>query len=109
LGFTFKEDCSDSRNTRVIDVVRELESYGLFPKEVDPVTNAHEVLAQYGVVLSHIDDVHNADCIFAAVAHKKFTYLNLETILAPGGLLVDVKGIFDPEVVKNQGYNYWRL
>jgi UDP-N-acetyl-D-galactosamine dehydrogenase len=107
LGFTFKEDCPDTRNTRVIDVVRELESYGLTPIVVDPVADAQEAMTHYGVSLSHIDDVHNADCLIVAVQHKEFIDLNLESILTPGGLLIDVKGIFKPDTIKNKGYNYY--
>ncbi|MCL2247766.1 MAG: nucleotide sugar dehydrogenase [Oscillospiraceae bacterium] len=109
LGFTFKEDCPDTRNTRVIDVVRELESYGLNPLIADPVADAAEACEHYGVSLVAQEEIDGADCLIVAVAHKVFTGIRLEKFLSPGGLLVDVKGLFDPNVVKQAGYRYWRL
>ena len=109
LGFTFKEDCPDIRNTRVIDIVHELESYGLKQYIVDPVADAKEALTHYGISLMNIDDVHAADCLIVAVAHKEFSYLKFDKILATDGLLVDVKGMFSPDAVKDQGFRYWRL
>jgi len=109
LGFTFKEDCPDTRNTRVIDVVRELESYGISPLIADPVADACEAMTHYGISLSRMSDIRGIDCLVIAVAHKEFSVLALGAILLPGGLLIDVKGVFEPETVENQGYKYWRL
>jgi UDP-N-acetyl-D-galactosamine dehydrogenase len=109
LGLTFKEDCPDTRNTRVIDVINELKSYGIVPDISDPVANQREVIEHYGITLTPMEDIKNVDCLIVAVAHKVFYKINLDEMLTPGGILVDVKGIFDSVDVINKGYEYWQL
>jgi len=109
LGFTFKENCPDTRNTRVIDVVSELKSYGLDLLISDPVADSTEVMDHHGVILSPAEDLHDLDCLIIAVAHEDFIDLDIGSMLKPGGLLVDVKGMFDPDVISKAGYKYWRL
>jgi UDP-N-acetyl-D-galactosamine dehydrogenase len=109
LGFAFKENCPDTRNTRVIDVVHELESYGLSPQIADPLADAREVKEHYSVDLVSQEKIRNVDCLIIAVAHRDFINLNLGDFLVPGGLLVDVKGMYEPSTVVKNGYKYWRL
>jgi UDP-N-acetyl-D-galactosamine dehydrogenase len=109
LGFTFKENCRDTRNTRVIDIVNELKEYGISPRVCDPVADEKETLEHYGLELEPIESIKNMDCLIVPVAHSAFKDLKLEETLSPGGLLVDVKGMFDADDIKRKGYGYWRL
>jgi UDP-N-acetyl-D-galactosamine dehydrogenase len=109
LGFTFKEDCPDTRNTRVIDVVEELISYGMTPYISDPIADAGEAMEHYGVKMTPLNEVKSVDCLIVAVAHKVFAGIDFDEMLSDGGLLVDVKGIFNADDIKSRGYSYWRL
>ena len=109
LGLTFKEDCPDTRNTKVIDIVHELESYNLPVQIADPVADVMEVKKHYDVTLEPMENITNIDCLIIAVAHKTFSGLDLGKLLAPGGLLVDIKGLYAPDVIKQAGFRYWRL
>lgn len=116
LGFTFKENCPDTRNTRVIDIVNELREYGLEPKIYDPEANNQEVMHEYGLSLSPLSDIKNKDAIIIAVAHKEFLNLSLNDFdlmfkksLNESKVIVDVKGILDRAHYENAGYHYWRL
>jgi len=109
FGFTFKEDCPDTRNTRVIDIVTELNEYGIRPQIHDPVAHAAEATDYYDIELVSLDDIAPVDCAIVAVSHREFQGLKLDRILKQGGLLFDVKGMFDPDSVKQAGYGYWRL
>jgi UDP-N-acetyl-D-galactosamine dehydrogenase len=92
LGFTFKEDCPDVRNTKVIDIVRELETYGIEVIIHDPWANENEVQHEYGVVSSRTIPVGEFQSVVLAVAHKEFSSLNLESLIKEGGVIYDVKG-----------------
>ena len=112
LGLTFKEDCPDLRNSRVIDVVRELQSYGANVIVHEPVANAAEALHEYGVSLTSWDDLPQAAAIVAAVAHKEFRNRPLTDYvskLQKGGVLTDVKSMFDESQLVSQGVTVWRL
>lgn len=109
LGFTFKENCPDVRNTRVIDIVSELQEYGIEPQICDPVADANVAEEEYGIKLTPIESINNACCLIVAVAHQEFADLDFDKLLKPGNLVVDVKGIFDPEVIRDMGFKYWRL
>jgi UDP-N-acetyl-D-galactosamine dehydrogenase len=109
LGFTFKEDCPDTRNTRVIDVIREFNSYGLNPQVADPVADSEEALEHYNITFVPISEINDADCLIITVAHSVFNEINIKNHLKSGGLLVDVKGLYNPDTIKNMGYKYWRL
>jgi UDP-N-acetyl-D-glucosamine/UDP-N-acetyl-D-galactosamine dehydrogenase len=112
LGLTFKEDVPDLRNSRVIDVIRELESYGITVHVHDPVAAPAEAVHEYGIELVDWAHLPRANAIVAAVAHREFKARPLADYaakLAPGGLLVDVKCQFDPQALAAQGMAVWRL
>ena len=112
LGLTFKEDCPDLRNSRVIDVIQELQSYGARVIVHEPVANADEARHEYGVELTAWDDLPQAAAIVAAVAHKEFRNRPLSDFTArlqTGGVLTDVKSMFDEEQLKAKGVTVWRL
>jgi UDP-N-acetyl-D-galactosamine dehydrogenase len=93
LGFTFKEDCPDVRNTKVIDIVRELETYGIEVIIHDPWADKNEVQHEYGVVSSKATPAGNYQAAILAVAHKEFKSLNIKNLVESGGVIYDVKGI----------------
>ena len=114
LGFTFKENCPDIRNTRVIDIVKELNEYGLNPLVHDPVADAIEAKRVYGVELSSINEINNSDAIVIAVKHTQFEILSLsdiEKLYKPGvkKILFDIKGIFKRKECESKGFSYWSL
>jgi UDP-N-acetyl-D-galactosamine dehydrogenase len=112
LGLTFKENCPDIRNTRVIDVVRELESYGVQVRVHDPYADADDARHEYGIELCSWDNMPKGDALIVAVAHSEFLSRPREEIfakVAPGGGFVDVKSRFDPAAVARAGLQLWRL
>lgn len=113
LGFTFKENCPDTRNTRVIDVVNELKEYGIFPIVVDPVADKDEILQQYGLYLAKLEDISEAEAIVVAVAHNEYRELTLNQVnqfyKEGTKVLMDLKGILDRDLFEKNNYLYWRL
>ena len=112
LGLTFKEDCPDLRNSRVIDVIRELLSYGARVIVHDPVADADEARHEYGVELTSWEALPKSVAIVAAVAHKVFRDRPIDEYLEklqPRGVLADVKSLFDEARLKEQGVTVWRL
>ena len=112
LGLTFKEDCPDLRNSRVIDVIRELESYGAVVHVHDPVADAAEARHEYGVELVAFDALPRAAAIVAAVAHREFRQRPLDDFvgkLVPGGVYADVKCQADAAALRARGVTVWRL
>jgi len=112
LGLTFKEDCPDLRNSRVIDVIRELESYGAVVHVHDPVADAAEARHEYGVELEPFDALPKAAAIVAAVAHREFRERPLDDFvskLVPGGVYADVKCQADAAALRARGVTVWRL
>ncbi|KFB71726.1 MAG: UDP-N-acetyl-D-glucosamine 6-dehydrogenase [Candidatus Accumulibacter phosphatis] len=112
LGLTFKEDCPDLRNSRVIDVIRELESYGAQVLVHEPVADADEARKEYGVELTTWEQLPAAAAIVAAVAHRQFKARPLAAYvgkLQPGGVLADVKSMFNEAELAAQGVTVWRL
>lgn len=112
LGLTFKEDCPDLRNTRVVDIVEELESYGCNPMVHDPLASPEEAAAYYGVNLCSWDELKNLGAIILAVPHgayKKIAVSDLVEKLGTGGVLIDVKSILNTDVVAETGVPFWRL
>ena len=114
LGFTFKENCPDTRNTRVIDIVNELKEYGIEPMIVDPVADAAEAKREYGITLHDAAEMKDMDAVIVAVAHEAFSDLTQEKIdamFADGAkkVLLDIKGVLDRDEFENAGYIYWRL
>jgi UDP-N-acetyl-D-galactosamine dehydrogenase len=114
LGITFKEDCPDTRNTKVFDVIQELRNYGVQPLVVDPHADKDEVMHEYGIELSSMDDVKDSDVLVFAVAHKEFKSMTFEVIDSlyadrNSRILIDVKSMFNLDELKEKKYDYWRL
>lgn len=113
LGLTFKENCEDIRNTRVIDVIRELESYGIEVLVFDPVARAEDVKTKYGIELIDLDEVIRIDAVIAAVPHDEILDLDLQSIQSKAGKegtpFIDVKSAFDRGYLDNMGFKIWRL
>jgi len=112
LGLTFKENCGDLRNSKVIDIINELKSYGVEVFVTDPRAKADEALHEYGVPLLPWADLPRADAIVAAVAHREFAELTAEDFgkkLIRGGAFIDVKAAFDSSAIEGAGYKLWRL
>ncbi|MEK9134279.1 MAG: nucleotide sugar dehydrogenase, partial [Pseudomonadota bacterium] len=112
LGITFKEDCPDSRNTRVIDVVNELKTYGVNVWVHDPVADAEEARHEYGLELHPWEKLPKAKAIVAAVAHKEFLKKGIDEMLMKlekGGSFIDVKSRFDVKALASAGVQVWRL
>ena len=113
LGFAFKENCPDTRNTKVIDIIRELEEYGIAPVISDPEADAREAGRLYGVEFADMDAIRDMDAVILAVAHEKFRELSADDIGRMYGkgrrVLLDIKGQLERSVYEAQGYLYWRL
>lgn len=116
LGFTFKENCPDTRNTRVIDIINELAEYGVTPVVADPVADADEAKHHYGIDFVDISSVKNADAVILAVGHSEFMSFgisDIDAMFASGDngskVIVDVKGVLDRKTYTEAGYQYWRL
>ena len=112
LGLTFKEDCADLRNSKVVDIINELRAYGAEVFVHDPEADAEEALHEYGVVLHRWEELPRADAIVAAVAHKQYRKLGLEEIgrkVVKNGCFIDVKAGFDATALQGAGLAVWRL
>ncbi len=113
LGFTFKENCPDTRNTRVIDIVKELGEYGITPVIADPEADKKEARALYGIEFIDIDVVRNMEVVILAVAHERFKKLqitDMDKFFGAGTkILLDIKGLLNRKEYENKGYSYWRL
>jgi UDP-N-acetyl-D-galactosamine dehydrogenase len=111
LGLTFKENCPDIRNSRVIDIIRELQDYGINVQVHDPLADPDEVEHEYGLSIIPFADLKPASAIVIAVAHLQYRDMEIEIYrsLLGGSVLVDVKGIFDPVTVQDGGIRLWRL
>ncbi len=113
LGFTFKENCPDTRNTKVIDIVRELEEYGITPVIADPEADAAEAERLYGVEFAEMDSIRGMDAVVLAVAHKEFSgfsMADMDKLFKDGKkVLLDIKGLLNREEYERAGYIYWRL
>jgi UDP-N-acetyl-D-glucosamine/UDP-N-acetyl-D-galactosamine dehydrogenase len=112
LGLTFKENCPDLRNSRVIEVIRELTSFGVSVHVHDPVADPDEALHEYGVTLMPWDQLPRASAVVAAVAHRDFKAHTLDDVVAkliPNGLYVDVKSQADSVALRARGVQVWRL
>ncbi len=113
LGFTFKENCPDTRNSKVFDIIKELREYGIEPVVADPTADKEEALHLYGIEFVDINDVRNMDAVVLAVAHdefKQFTMNQIDNLFGEGQkVLVDVKGLLNRDEYEKAGYSYWRL
>lgn len=113
LGFTFKENCPDTRNTKVIDIVNELKEYGITPIISDPEADAEEAKYLYGVEFVGLDTIKGMDAVILAVAHNEFSNLTIEqtnNFYAEGTkVILDIKGMLNMKEYEKAGYCYWRL
>ncbi len=116
LGFTFKENCPDTRNTRVIDIYNELREYGITPVIADPVADAAGAKREYGVDFVDISEIKDMDAIILAVAHEELKNLTMKdfdgmfkSAANDQKVLLDVKGLLCRKEYEQAGYNYWRL
>ncbi|MBA4175606.1 MAG: nucleotide sugar dehydrogenase [Leptothrix sp. (in: Bacteria)] len=112
LGLTFKENCGDLRNSKVIDIIHELQSYGVEVFVTDPQADPEEAMHEYGVRLLPWDELPRADALVAAVSHREFGELGNEDLcrkLVKGGAFIDVKAAFDERALSVAGYRVWRL
>lgn len=112
LGLTFKEDCPDLRNSRVIDIIRELQDYGVKVQVHDPLADVDEAKSEYGVDLCKLEDLAPADAVVAAVAHRAYREMpmsSLMTLMKAKPVLIDVKCTFDQQAMRAAGVRLWRL
>ena len=112
LGMTFKENCPDIRNSKVIDVVRELQSFGARVLVHDPIASSAECEHEYGLGLTDWDSLPQAAAIVASVSHKEYADMGVDGLLrklVPGGVFVDVKSAYDPVALQSAGARSWRL
>lgn len=112
LGLTFKENCGDLRNSKVIDIINELKTYGIEVLVHEPIGDADEAKHEYGVSLTGWDKLPQADAIVAAVAHKEFLARPLSDFLGKlkqGGAFIDVKSAYDTKALRDAGLTVWRL
>lgn len=113
LGFTFKENCPDTRNSKVFDIVKELREYGIEPVIADPIADSDEAEKLYGVEFVDLADIKNMDAVVVAVAHERFKSLGMREISEMFGIgkkvILDIKGIFSKDEFEKFGYDYWRL
>ena len=112
LGLTFKENCPDLRNSRVPDILAELASYGLVVNVCDTLADPKEAREEYGIELMTLDDLPRADAVILAVAHREFVNAPVELferVLAPGGVIVDVKACLEQAKLAAAGFRFWRL
>lgn len=116
LGLTFKENCPDTRNSKVEDIILRLKEYGIHPLVVDPWASEVDAKREYNVELTALADIHDADCVILAVAHNEFKDMSITRLNElfgnkerEGKILIDVKGIFSKEDVNKYGICSWRL
>lgn len=112
LGLTFKEDCSDLRNSKVIDIIDELKDYGINVQVSDPLADPIEAEHEYGVCLTPFEHLQPAASVVLAVAHREFREMGVEVLkklMIDCPVLVDVKCILNPETIRQSGIRLWRL
>ncbi len=114
LGLTFKENCPDTRNSKVDDIIKRLNEFDIRPIVVDPWASERDAIHEYGVKLTKIEDIKDADCIIVAVAHNEFKALSIDDLLKlykknSQHVLIDVKGLFKIDDLKASGMKWWRL
>ena len=113
LGFTFKENCPDTRNTRIIDIVKELSEYSVETVVADPAADADEAKRLYGVEFVDMNDIRDCDAVILAVAHEQFKELPLsyfDGLYSEGAkVILDIKGTLNKTACEEAGYDYWRL
>lgn len=116
LGLTFKENCPDTRNSKVDDIIKQLNTYDIEPVVVDPWASERDAMHEYGVTLTKMENVSDADCVIVAVAHNEFKQLTIDDIKKfykkcddSEKVLIDVKGLYNVEELKTSNMCFWRL
>lgn len=116
LGITFKENCPDTRNSKVDDIIKQLNKYGIEPTVVDPWANEQDAMHEYGIQLKTIEDAKGADCVIVAVAHNEFKAMTIDEIKElyresndEEKVLIDVKGLYKVNDLNASGMKWWRL
>lgn len=116
LGFTFKEDCPDTRNTKMMDIVKELKEYGIIPVICDPVADEKEAARLYGLELTNISEISGMNAVIIGVPHQEFRKMSLsdidcffEDVDNKRKVIIDIKGILDRKEAEKNNYVYWRL
>lgn len=116
LGFTFKENCPDTRNTKVIDIVKELKEYEISPLIFDPIADRLETKEEYGIALTELAFIKNMDAVILTVGHEEIKKMKQEEISMLYGetpehkkVLLDIKGLFNKSEYEKAGFLYWRL
>ena len=116
FGLTFKENCPDTRNSKVSDIYNKLGEYGISPVVVDPWASEKDAIHDYGITLQMLEDAYDADCVIFAVAHKEFKNMTMDQIdkfykdiPQAEKVLIDVKGLFDVKTLNESGMTWWRL
>ena len=116
FGLTFKENCPDTRNSKVEDIIERLKEYGITPIVVDPWASETDAMREYGVTLTPFDEIHDVDCLIIAVAHDRFKTMSADDMCAVLGetniknkVVADVKGVLNREEMLSRGIRYWRL
>lgn len=116
FGITFKENCPDTRNSKVVDIITGLNDYGISPIVIDPIAHVEEAKSEYGIDLADMSFAKKADCLIFAVAHNEFKEINVDQldmmfIDCPNDekVVIDVKSMFNKEEIDASGYQYWRL
>ena len=116
FGLTFKENCPDMRNTKVVDIIRKLNQYGINPIVTDPYGDPEEVRRLYGIDIVSLDEMHDLDCMIVAVSHDEYRAFSAGKLNSffrncrqEEKVLIDVKGVYPVKMLKEAGFNYWRL
>lgn len=116
LGITFKENCPDVRNTRVMDIITRLQEFGANTLVVDPVANVEDLRNEYNVELVSLEEVRDVDCIILAVAHESFRKMEMDEYDSlfkkdneEKNVFIDVKSIMNKHIIESRGYSYWSL
>lgn len=114
LGLTFKENCPDTRNSKVNDIIKHLNRFEIEPKVVDPWASEKDALSEYGITLTKIEEVKDVDCLIIAVAHEEFKKMTLSKIKSllrnkQESVIIDVKGLYEIKDLKSLGVQWWRL
>lgn len=116
LGVTFKENCPDIRNSKVIDIIKSLNEYGVNPYVTDPQADVEEARKEYNIDLVDFNDIDDADCVVFSVAHNEFSHMSTQQIEklfkscpVEEKIIIDVKSILNKDLFEGLGYEYWRL
>lgn len=114
LGLSFKENCTDFRNTKVMDIIQELEEYGITPFVVDPMVDKEQVYQEYGIELSELSSLKDMNAIVVAVSHEQFVDFSVNDFekmysVSDTKIMIDIKGLYERTDFENNDFYYWSL